>query len=160
MAITRWEPLLDLEREFPWRWQPFTELDRLQRQMNRMVAQLVPSGTDEAETLTFMPAAEMEETESEIRLKLEVPGMEAKDIDLEVSDEVVEIKGERKTEAKTEDRGVVRSEMYYGRFERRIPLPTPIQRDKAQAEYKNGILTITLPKVAEEIQKAVKVEVA
>jgi HSP20 family protein len=160
MAITRWEPLLDLERDFPWRWHPFTDLARLQRQMNRIFTQLVPGETEEGETLTFMPAAEMEETESEILLKLEVPGMEAKDIDLEVSDDMVEIKGERKTETKTEERGVVRSEMYYGRFDRRIPLPTPIRSDQVQAEYKNGILTITLPKVVGESRKTVKVEVS
>jgi HSP20 family protein len=160
MAITRWEPLLEIERDFPWRWHPLTDLARLQMQMNRMFTQMVPGEAEETETLTFMPAAEMEETDTEIRLKLEVPGMEAKDIDLEVSNEAIEIKGERKIETKTEDKGVVRSELYYGRFERRIPLPSPIRSQEAQAEYKNGILMITLPKVAEEGRKTVKVEVS
>lgn len=158
MAITRWEPLLNLERELPWRMHPFTDLARLERQMNRMFERFTPGETEE--TLPFMPAAEMEETENEIRLKLEVPGMEAKDIDLEVTDEAVEIKGERKTETKTEDKGMVRSELYYGRFSRRIPLPTPIRSDQVQAEYKNGILMVTLPKVVEAGRKAVKVEVS
>jgi HSP20 family protein len=160
MAITRWEPLVDIEREFPWHGHLFADLDRLQQQMNRMFGRMVPSGTGEAETWTFMPAAEMEETDTELRLKLEVPGMEAKDINLEVSDNAVEIKGERKTETKTEEGGVVRSEMRYGRFDRRIPLPTHIQSDQVQAEYKNGILSITLPKVATEVRKAVKIEVS
>jgi HSP20 family protein len=69
-----------------------------------------------------MPAAEMDETEDEIQLKLEIPGMEAKDLDIEVSETSIEISGERKSERKTEAKGMVRSEFSYGKFERVIPL--------------------------------------
>jgi len=70
----------------------------------------------------------------------------------------VTISGERKQESKTEDEGFMRSEFSYGRFERVIPLPTRIQNDRVTDEYKNGILTMVLPKAEEEKQKVVKVD--
>jgi len=80
-------------------------------------------------------------------------------LDVQVTEDTVSIKGERKSETKTEEKGIVRSEFHYGKFERVIPLPTHIQTDKVQAEYKNGILTLTLPKSESEKQKFVKVNV-
>ena len=119
----------------------------------------MPSG-DRFLDLDFMPAAEMDETEDEIRLKLEIPGMKAEDLDIEVSETSIDISGERKSESKTEAKGMVRSEFSYGKFERVIPLPAHIQNDKVKAEYNNGILTLTLPKTEAEKHRTVKVEVA
>ena len=83
--------------------------------------------------------------------------MEAKDIDLEVSADAVSICGERKSETKTEENGRTRSEFRYGQFRRIIPLPSRIQNTNVQAEYKEGILNLTLPKAEEEKNKVVKV---
>ena len=83
--------------------------------------------------------------------------MDAKDLDVEVSAEAVRITGERKSETKTEEKGVTRTEFRYGKFERVIPLSARIQNDKVQAEYKDGILKLTLPKAEEEKSKVVKV---
>lgn len=99
----------------------------------------------------------MEETQEAIHLKLEVPGMEAKDLDVSVTENAVSVSGERKEETKTEKNGVTRSEFHYGKFQRVIPLPTQIQNTKVQAEYKDGILNLTLPKAEEEKNKVVKV---
>lgn len=99
----------------------------------------------------------MEETQEAIHLKLEVPGIEAKDLDVQVTDNAVSISGERKEETKTEENGVTKSEFHYGKFQRVIPLPTRIQNTKVQAEYKDGILNLTLPKAEEEKNKVVKV---
>jgi HSP20 family protein len=106
-----------------------------------------------------MPSAEIEDTADAIHLKLEIPGLEAKDLDIEVTEESVAVRGERKSETKTEEKGMMRSEFRYGRFERLIPLTARVKSDAAKAEYKNGILTLTLPKAEEEKSKVVKVTV-
>ncbi len=118
----------------------------------------MPSGNG-GSALNYIPSAEMEETAEEIKLKLEIPGMEAKDLNVDVTENSVSINGERKSETKTEEKGMVRSEFHYGRFERQIPLPAHVQNDKVQAEYKNGILTLNLPKIEGEKHKAVKINV-
>jgi len=154
MALIRWEPFSDIER-----FEPFRELETLHRQMNRLFGRLAPTDGGEMAGFNFVPAAELEETDEAIYLKLEVPGIEAKDINVEVTPEAVSISGERKTETKTEERGMSRSEFRYGRFQRIIPLPSLVQNDKVQAEYKDGILRLTLPKSEAEKQKVVKVNI-
>lgn len=142
------------------RWEPFREVDTLQRDMNRLFDSLVRSSEKESNGgsgITFMPAAEMEETPEAIHLRLEVPGMETKDLDVQVTAEAVAISGERKSEVKTEEQGMTRSEFRYGSFRRVIPLPTKIKNDQVQAEYKNGVLNLTLPKAEAEKNKVVKV---
>lgn len=137
------------------RWNPWQEVDTMQRQINRLFEQgLVP--TAGARSL-YIPAAEIKNTEDAIHLKLEVPGMEAKDIDVQVTENAVFISGERKTENKTEEKGVTRSEFQYGKFQRRIQLPARIQNTNVTAEYKDGILNLTLPKTEQEKNKVVKV---
>ena len=85
--------------------------------------------------------------------------MEAKDLDIQVTADSVSISGERKEESKSEDGGVTRSEFRYGKFSRVIPLPVEIQNSKVTAEYKDGILNLTLPKSEEEKTQVVKVNV-
>ncbi|GAB4207326.1 MAG: Hsp20/alpha crystallin family protein [Coleofasciculaceae cyanobacterium] len=142
------------------RWEPFREINSLQREMNRLfddMARTTASGGNGG--VAFIPAAEMQETPEAIHLKLEVPGMEAKDLDVQVTAEAVSISGERKEETKTEEKGMTRTEFRYGKFQRVIPLSTRIQNDKVQAEYKNGILSLTLPKAEAEKNKVVKVNI-
>jgi HSP20 family protein len=98
----------------------------------------------------------MEETGDAVHLKLEIPGMEAKDLDVQVTSEAVSISGERRSETRTDEQGVTRSEFRYGRFQRVIPLPSRIDNQKVQAEYKDGILRLTLPKMEDEKHKVVK----
>ena len=140
------------------RWKPFSEIDSLQREMNSLFDSLVPTTSDRLST-GFIPAAEMEETPEAILLKLEIPGMDAKDIDIQVSAESIAISGERKSETKTEEKGMTRSEFRYGSFSRVIPLPTRVQNTSVNAEYKDGILNLTLPKAEEEKNKVVKVNI-
>ncbi len=99
----------------------------------------------------------MNETADAIHLKLEVPGMEAKDLDVQVTENAVSISGERKSETKTEDKGITRTEFRYGKFRRVVPLPARIQNTNVTAEYKDGILNLTLPKTEQEKNKVVKV---
>lgn len=92
------------------------------------------------------PNVEISENGNEIRVSAEMPGMEEKDIDLSLSDGVLTIRGEK--QAETEDKDRQFSERYYGRFERRIPVGSEVEEDKVAANFKNGVLTITLPKTA------------
>jgi HSP20 family protein len=139
------------------RWNPWREMATLQQQMNRLFDETLVPATGWERSLVRVPAAEMEETKDAIHLKLEVPGIEAKDLDVQVTQNAVSISGERKEETKTEENGVTKSEFHYGKFQRVIPLPTRIQNTQVQAEYKDGILSLTLPKSEEEKNKVVKV---
>ncbi len=141
------------------RWEPFRELDSLQREMNRLFDHFGHQ-TGEMTSTSFVPAAELHETEEAIHIKLELPGMEAKDLDVQVTAEAISISGERKSEIKSEENGVTRSEFRYGKFRRVIPLPARIQNTNVGAEYKDGILNLTLPKAEEEKNKVVKVELS
>ena len=142
------------------RWQPFREMHDVQREMNRLFEDmLAPSPRDDSFGAAFSPAAEIEETEDSYLLKLEVPGMEPGDIDIEVTAEAVSIKGERKTETKEESGGMTRTEFRYGQFQRVIPLPGRINNQDVSADYKNGILHLALPKAEEEKNRVVKVNV-
>ncbi|PMB02632.1 molecular chaperone [Fischerella thermalis CCMEE 5273] len=140
------------------RWQPFQEIENLQQDMNRLFDRLMTRDGERIGT-NFIPAAEMQETSDAIHLKLEIPGMDAKDIDVQVSAEAVSISGERKEETKTEEKGMTRTEFRYGKFQRVIPLPARIENTNVKAEYKNGILQLTLPKAEEEKNKVVKVNI-
>jgi HSP20 family protein len=141
------------------RWEPFREVEALQREMNRLFDTLAPTTFSNGERvgLSHVPAAEMTETADAIHLKVEVPGLDAKDIDIEVTTDSVSISGERKSETKTEEEGMTRTEFRYGKFRRVIALPTRIENTNVKAEYKNGIFNLTLPKAEAEKQKVVKV---
>ncbi|MEB3828543.1 Hsp20/alpha crystallin family protein [Phormidium sp. CCY1219] len=141
------------------RYSPFREIDSLQREMNRLFDNL---STTNGEPITgsFVPPVEMEETPEAINLKMEVPGMEAKDLDVQVSAEAVAISGERKTETQHEENGSFRSEFRYGQFRRVIPLNARIENSKVEAQYKDGILKLHLPKAEDEKNKVVKVNVS
>lgn len=90
------------------------------------------------------PNVEVSQTDSEIRITADVPGMTEKDVELLVEDGVLTLRGEKKSETEDRDRGY--SERFYGRFERRIALPSGVDEEKAKAEFRDGVLTVTLPR--------------
>ena len=138
------------------RWQPFHEMDALQRDMNRMFEALASNDRGSMRQ-SFLPLAEMEQTEDAIHLKVEVPGMNVDDLDVQVTKEAVMISGDRKTNFKSEQNGMTRSEFRYGKFSRTIPLPMPIDNTRVQGDYQDGILTLELPKLQKEETKVTKV---
>jgi HSP20 family protein len=154
MALIRWEPFREIER-----LDPFREIDTLQRQINRLFDRMLPTDGGEKAGFNFVPAAELEETDEALHLKLEVPGIDPKDINVEVTSDSVSITAERKSATTTEREGYTRSEFRYGRFQRIIPLPALVQNEQVQAEYKDGILRLRLPKAEPERHKAVKVNI-
>ena len=140
------------------RWNPWQEINTMQRQFDRLFNDVLTSTTkQDYGSFTLVPAAELSQTDDAIQLKLEVPGMEAKDLDVQVTENAVLIRGERKFENKTEDQGVTKSEFRYGKFERVILLPNRIQNTNVTAQYKDGILNLTLPLAELEKNKVVKV---
>ncbi|MGB5633865.1 MAG: Hsp20/alpha crystallin family protein [Waterburya sp.] len=140
------------------RYNPWQEMNSLQRQLNRLFDDaLTPANWDDFGNFSKIPAAELTEKDDALYLKLEVPGMEAKDLDIQVMADRVAISGERKSETKSEENGRTRSEFRYGKFQRVIPLPARIQNTNVTADYKDGILNLTLPKSEEEKNKVVKV---
>ena len=124
----------------------------LRREMDRLFDDLfrgsLPAlGFGEGRGLGGWPSLELSETDREVRITAEVPGMTEKDIELLLDDGMLTLRGEKRSESEDKDRGY--SERYYGRFERRIALPSGVDQQAAAAEFKNGVLTVTLPKSAE-----------
>jgi len=103
------------------------------------------------------PSVEVTASDNEVRVTAELPGMEEKDVDLFIDDDVLTIRGEKKAE--TEDKERRFSERYYGRFERVIPLPFEVEEDKANASFANGVLTVTLPKSPKAQEKAKRIAI-
>jgi HSP20 family protein len=141
------------------RWQPFQEMETLRHQMDKMFDEMAGLNREMA-TKTWSPAVELEDTNDHIILRAEVPGLEGKDLDIQVAREAVSIAGESRYEKKAEERGYLRSEFRYGKFQRTIPLPAAIKNDQVQAEFKNGILILTMPKAEEAKNKVVKINLA
>ena len=140
------------------RYNPWQEMNSLTSQLNRLFDDaLTNDNWGDFSNLSKVPAAELTEADDALHLKLEVPGMSAKDLDIQVMADRVAITGERKSETKSEDNGVTRSEFRYGKFSRVIPLPARIQNTNVTADYKDGILNLTLPKSESEKDKVVKV---
>jgi HSP20 family protein len=140
------------------RWQPYQEIATLRRQMDQMFSEL--ASVNRESQMTWKPAVELKDTEENVILRAEIPGVEGKDLDIQVSRQAVAIAGENRYEKKAQERGYFRTEFRYGKFHRVIALPAPVQNDQVQAEFKDGILTLTLPKVTEARRTVVKVNLA
>ena len=102
------------------------------------------------------PNVEVNESDREIRISAEVPGMSDKDVELFVEDGILTLRGEKKSETEDKDRGY--SERYYGRFERRIALPAGVDEKAAKADFRNGVLTVTMPK-SEEAERGRRIPI-
>jgi len=106
------------------------------------------------------PALDLYEDKDTLYVKVELPGMKREDVDVSLHEGSLSISGERKSEQKHEDAEVYRAERFFGRFQRTVTLPTPVAADKVKAQYKDGILTITLPKTEEAKPKQIDVSVS
>jgi HSP20 family protein len=143
-------------------WQPLRELHTLRQQMNRLFDEWMhgdrPGDLLPKVNIAWTPAIELKETDTDMILKAEIPGIEAKDLNVEVSTDAVLITGEYQQEKREQDKSFIRSEFRYGQFQRIVPLPVPIQNDRVKAEFKNGVLTLTLPKVEAAKRNVVKLD--
>jgi HSP20 family protein len=137
------------------RWQPFSEMESLRDRMDRMFDEL--AGLNRQSSTAWVPAIELQDREEYLVLRAEIPGVEAKDLDIQVAREAVAISGEHRYENKTQEQGFFRTELRYGSFQRTIPLPVAVENNQVQAEFKDGILKLTLPKAQEARHKVVKI---
>ncbi|WP_407150544.1 Hsp20/alpha crystallin family protein [Bradyrhizobium sp. ORS 86] len=133
----------------------------LHREMNRLFDDVF-RGFDHAPFGEFLersmgwPNIEVSETDKDIKVAADLPGLEEKDVEVELANGLLSIKGEKKTETEDKDRRF--SERYYGRFERRIPIDN-VDQDKVSAAFKNGVLTVTMPKLPEAQSKVKRIAI-
>ena len=138
------------------RLQPFQEMESLRRQMDHMFDEM--KGLNRTSSVSWQPAVEVQNTDDAVIVRAEIPGIEGKDLDVRVTREAVAISGEHRYENKTGEKGFFRSEFRYGKFGRVIPLPVAVQNDQVKADFTNGILTLTLPKVEAAKNRVVKLD--
>ncbi len=143
------------------RWDPFREFVTLQDRMNRLFRDpRGPVGQDESLTTTaFAPPVDVYEDEHNITLKIEVPGIDEKDIDVRIENNTLTVHGERKFENEEKEENYRRVERQYGSFTRTFSLPNTVNHDNVQADYDKGVLKIKLAKKAEAKPKQIKVNV-
>jgi len=141
------------------RWDPFRDIVTLREKMNRMFEDVFTGRTEEGKdmaTRTWAPSVDIFETENELVLTAEVPGIDEKDIEIKIEDNTLTLKGERKFEKETKEENYHRIERSYGAFFRAFTLPNSIDPEKIQAMHENGVLKITMPKKTELQPRKVK----
>ena len=145
------------------RWDPFREMSALQERMNQLFSNVRGQGNVREEELirsTWIPAVDIFETPEAVVLKAELPGITAQDISVEVKDNILTLKGEKKFEKETKEENYHRMERSYGSFQRAFTLPETVQQEKAKAKFRDGILEIALPKVEDARPRRIKVEIS
>ncbi len=132
-------------------WEPFQTLDSLRQQMDDLFEYLHRSYSQSSHLLQHglsgQPAVEIQETDTEIILKVEMPGIDVEDMDIQVSQNAVSIVGQHQHQEVAKQQGFFQSEFHYGQFQRTIPLPKPVQKEQVKAELNKGILLLNLPKM-------------
>ena len=141
------------------RWYPFREVATLQNRMNSLFREFNQAEGPLA-TASFVPAVDIYEDPQKVVLKLEVPGVEEKDLDVRVENNTLTVKGERRFEKEEKEENFHRIERSYGSFYRAFTLPTTVDSEQVHANYTNGVLKLELKKKAEAQPKQIKVNVA
>jgi HSP20 family protein len=156
-TIDRWRPYGTAVE----RWEPFRGVNEIQGEMNRLLDSFFgrPATLMAGERM-WAPLSDMYETKDDLLVTFELPGVREKEVSVSITGDVLTVKGERRFERDVEDEGFHRLERVYGKFERSMPLPIPVQADKVKATYRDGVLEIRLPKVEEVKPKEIKIEVA
>ena len=156
-TIDRWRPYGTAVE----RWEPFRNVNDIQGEMSRLFDSLFgrPATVSAGDRL-WAPLADMYETKDDLFVALELPGIREKDVNVSITGDMLTVKGDRRFERDVTDEGYYRLERVYGKFERSMPLPIPVQADKVKATYRDGVLEIRLPKVEEVKPKEIKIDVA
>ncbi len=141
------------------RWDPFREVSVLQNRLNSLFRDF-NEGDGPLTTASFVPAVDIYEDAQKVVLKLEVPGIEEKDLDIRVENHTLTVKGERKFEKEEKEENFHRIERRYGSFFRAFTLPTTVDTENVKASYSAGVLKLELNKKAEAQPKQIKINVA
>ena len=139
-------------------WAGFGRLNDLRDEIDRIFDSPLAELARTSQLLSgWTPVLDMHEDKDNLIVKAELPGMKKEDIDISLHDGCLSLSGERKGEEKYEQADVHRAERFVGRFQRTVTLPSPVAVDRVKAQYKDGILTITLPKTEESKPKRIDV---
>jgi HSP20 family protein len=143
-------------------WRPFREVSRLRREMDRLWDDYFGPGRQAFKPMEmeFAPAVDVKETADKVVIKAEVPGIDAKDINISITGDVLTIKGEKKSEREEKEENYHVVERSYGSFSRSLVLPAAVEVDKIEAGYDKGVLTVTCPKKEEVKPKAIEIKTA
>ncbi len=136
-------------------WSPFAELERIRREFDRLIEDVLPATADREQILA--PPVDMYETDTDIVVKVELPGVKKEDIEVTIKDNALHVRAERKEEREEKTENIHRIERFYGKIERVVPLPVEVKAESAKAEYKDGILEVRVPKV--KVSKEAKIQV-
>ena len=136
------------------KWDPFRDFNTFNERMSKIMGR---DWETPASTTVWSPSADIFETDNEIVLKMELPGMDAKNIDLKLENNVLTLKGERRFEKEAKEENYHRIEREYGGFSRAFVLPVSVNEDKVTAEYKDGVLKVLLPKREEVKPRPIKI---
>jgi len=142
------------------RWDPFRDVMTLQNRLNSVFRDFNESADGPMTTASFVPAVDIYEDEKKVSLKLEVPGMAEKDLDVSVENNVLTVRGERKFEKEEKEENFHRIERRYGSFSRSFTLPSTVDTEHIEAHYQAGVLKLDLKKKPEAQPKQIKVNVA
>ena len=140
------------------RWDPFREVVALQNRVNSLFRDL-NEGDDPLATASFVPAVDIYEDTQKVMLKLEVPGIDQKDLDVRIEDHTLTVKGERKFESEEKEQNFHRIERRYGSFYRAFTLPSTVDTQNVSASYNAGVLKLELQKKPEAQPKQIKINV-
>jgi HSP20 family protein len=141
------------------RWDPFREVVALQNRVNSLFHNL-GDGDSPLAAASFVPAVDIYEDQEKLMLKLEIPGIDERDLDVRVENDTLTVRGERKFEAEEKEQNFHRIERAYGTFYRAFTLPSTVEADKVQAKYNAGVLKLVLKKKPEAQPKQIKIDVA
>jgi HSP20 family protein len=143
------------------KWDPFRDLLSIQDRMNRLFEQTLSRSRSEEgiAASTWTPAVDIYETPETIVLKAELPGLSREDIEIQIRDNALTLKGERRFAKDVQQENYLRIERAYGAFQRSFTLPATIQQDKIRAVFRDGVLELTLPKAEEAKPKKIAIEV-
>ena len=132
----------------------------LQDQINRVFNEVLERGGDESNLTSWAPAVDIFETEHELVVKADLPDVDPKDLDIQIQNNILTIRGERKFEKNVKEENYLRVERAYGSFSRSFSLANSVKSDAIKADYQNGVLTLSIPKREEAKPKQIKVNVA
>lgn len=138
---------------------PSLEIGSLHRSLDNLLADFFGGVGMERRSGLIAPQFEVSETDGSVMVEAELPGMDEKDIEISVTDHVLTIQGEKKKEAETKKKNYYIAERSYGRFQRSLQLGSGVDTDKVRASFKNGVLTVTLPKTEPEKSKTRKIDI-
>jgi HSP20 family protein len=142
------------------RWNNSRSLPAVQDRISRIFEDAFGGGAEESSVATWAPAVDIYETENELVLKADIPDLDEKDLDVRVENNMLTVRGERKFEQKVKQENYLRIERTYGSFVRSFALPNTVNMEDIHAEYKNGVLTVEMPKRADSKPKQVKISVS